>query len=81
MSLRSRTKGCGPWKYEWYSVCSVHHPTRQNDDCIKCNTGRWINTWKLACGHVIFDNFPALWIWWANRNKPKMTDDLPEDRL
>ncbi len=61
------TKGWGPWKCDWYSVCSIHHPTRRNEHCKNCNTGKWINCWRHAAGHVIFKVAPDLWIWWANR--------------
>lgn len=55
------TKGWGPWRYDWYSCCSVHHPTRPSEACRNCNTGRWVNVWRQAVDHVVFKFAPGLW--------------------
>lgn len=59
------TKGWGPWRYEWYSICSMHW---QNiDSCGMCNAGAWQNAWRVKFGQIVFALAPDLWRWWANR--------------
>jgi hypothetical protein len=47
------------WKKDWYSICSMHRKYRE--DCLRCNTGEYINRWKHNISSFIFDNFPAFW--------------------
>lgn len=58
-------KGWGPWREDWYSICSAHRKTR--DDCIACHCGTWVNAWGAAIGRVFYRATPRLWQWWANR--------------
>ncbi len=62
---RLPTRGWGPWRQEFYSVCSKHritHPT-----CSTCKAGSWPNCWKRALGARIYKRWPRLWRRWANR--------------
>jgi hypothetical protein len=64
-----KSKGFGPFRREWYSICSAH----RNDDpgCKMCQTGRWVNVWRLWCSQVIYRMHKPTWIWWANRPNSK----------
>lgn len=59
------TKGWGPWKYRWFSICSRHGLGRDKT-CEACNTGHWTNVWKWKIGGLIYDIAPWLWKWWIN---------------
>ena len=48
------------YKYEWYSICSVHR--EYNKDCKICNTGSWVNVWKNYIDNIIYDISPKLWV-------------------
>jgi hypothetical protein len=37
------TKGWGPWRYDWYSICSA--PYGHDKFCIRCQAGSWHNVW------------------------------------
>ena len=64
-----KSKGIGPWKYEWYSVCSAHIYLK--DSCAQCQVGTWINCYKQSISSYIFDKNPNLWCWHANQpNRP-----------
>ena len=58
-------KGWGPWKYRWFSICSMHG-LGINKYCKACNTGHWTNVWKWKIGSFIFKIAPRLWRWWMN---------------
>lgn len=60
-----QTRGWGPWRAEWYSICSAHQ--RYDKGCERCEAGSWVNTWGLAVSHFVFRYWPRLWLWWANR--------------
>lgn len=57
------TKGWGPWRRDWYSICSMHtyHP-----DCQACQSGRWVNAWRVRASQAVFAISPSLWRRWAN---------------
>lgn len=64
-----RTRGRGPTKEEWYSICSRHRI--YDSECKLCNVGRWVNVWRHACGGVVYAMCPWLWRKWVNRkNSP-----------
>lgn len=62
-----KTKGWGPFRSDWYSICSAHY--EYNDSCRMCQAGGWINTWKQKFETIIFKHNPELWMWWANGRK------------
>lgn len=62
-----KNKGWGPWKCEWYSICSKHF--YYNESCNLCQTGNWVNCYKHIIEHYIFEKNPNLWIRWANDPK------------
>lgn len=57
--------GFGPWKREWYSICSRHR--HRDNTCDLCQVGSWKNIWKHKLCHVFYKCCPKLWIWWRNR--------------
>jgi len=59
MKLRSRR--FGPFKQEWYSICSKHMVYDKN--CNMCNAGVWCNVWKNNLSKFIFKYFPKFWHW------------------
>lgn len=66
-----KSKGWGPWKYEWYSICSAHFVAKQS--CNNCNRGNWVNVYEHAViSYICKVNYP-LWYWWVNNSKyPKL---------
>jgi hypothetical protein len=56
--------GWGPWKKEWYSICSAHHDVKPN--CPRCMVGGYRNVWKTKFGHLVFKVSPRFWRWWVN---------------
>lgn len=69
MSAKLKSKGWGPWKYEFYSVCSAHH---SNDNCSTCQVGSWINCYAHIITTYIYERNYALWFWWANNTDQKL---------
>ena len=59
-----KSKGWGPWKYEWYSICSMHYP--DNESCGLCQAGSWVNCYKHIIINYIYKREPDLWVRWAN---------------
>lgn len=59
-----KTKGWGPWRYNWFSICSMHYEF--SHECKLCKTGSWTNHWKWKVGGWIYKIFPGLWRWWVN---------------
>lgn len=62
---RLRTKGFGPFKKEWYSICSSHFI--YDEHCIRCTRGEWINVWRHFFGSKVYKYFPDFWRWWVNK--------------
>lgn len=60
-----RTRFSGPFRQEWYSICSRHQ--HYSASCGLCQTGQWRNVWRQAAGSWVYDRSPALWRLWANR--------------
>lgn len=54
-----RTKSWGPWKYEWYSICSTHFI--YNETCLRCEAGTWRNSWYQYYSDIVYYKLPALW--------------------
>lgn len=59
------TVGWGPFKYQWYSICSGHRIFEEV--CPRCIAGTWVNCWAHEVGHFVYEHNPVLWRWWANR--------------
>jgi hypothetical protein len=75
--MRQRiTKGLLFWKYEWYSICSVHY--NHNEHCKMCTSGGWVHCWSHIVSSLIYKLFPKLWIWYMNlpHRKRKFFNDL-----
>lgn len=58
-----KTKGWGPWKKLWFSICSAHG-MGEKEDCLACNSGMWVNNWRYKFEDFIYKKFPKLWKWW-----------------
>lgn len=77
---RLRKRGWGPWKSEWYSICSTHY--YYIDTCHMCTCGRWINTWWHFLGHIVYKVSPDFWRyivnkpWWRKLFKTFQDTDL-----
>ena len=63
------THGWGPFKYEWFSICSMHRDF--SETCAACGKGQWINCWAHAIDAVFYTVTPWLWRWWNNRPTSK----------
>ena len=61
---RLRSRRWGPFRQEWYSICSGHFYF--NPDCPRCQAGEWRNVWRHEIGHFVYTSSPDLWRWWAN---------------
>jgi hypothetical protein len=53
------TRGEGPLKEEWYSICSMHH--ERDENCDMCNCGKWINVEEQKKEHELFERNPEEW--------------------
>jgi len=66
-----KTRGFGPWRYEWYSICSKHY--HHKDTCNLCQAGSWVNVYEHAITSYICKADYPLWLWWVNDSKyPKL---------
>lgn len=65
MKSRLKSKGWGPFRQDWYSVCSMCY--YHNEDCPRCRVGRWHNRLTRKFGSMVYRLWPDLWRWWANR--------------
>lgn len=61
-----KTKGWGPFRFDWYSFCSSHQEYKENCKC--CNAGHWTNHWKHLISSFICKKNYKLWYWWVNRS-------------
>lgn len=57
----------GPFRQEWYSICSAGHDEGPNGNCDRCRAGMWHNVVAQRIGHAIYVRWPSVWRWWANR--------------
>ena len=63
--MKLRSKGRGPFRAEWYSICSRHYD--YDPDCNLCQCGSWHNVWARMIDHQIYNHAYWLWHWWHNR--------------
>jgi hypothetical protein len=71
-------KGWGPFRCEWYSICSAHSICR--DDCSRCQAGHWVNCWVHEIESYIHDHYYPLWFWWANRSQYSFREGIKRGR-
>lgn len=67
------SKGWGPWRAEWYSICSKMHgfdPERRAA-CRACNAGTWRNVWVGRFDSLVYRRARRTWLWWHNRPRSK----------
>ena len=60
-------RGWGPWRREWYSICSAHRCFIA--DCTLCHSGGWHNCWGAAVSRAFFWLAPDLWRRLVNRKR------------
>lgn len=60
-----KTKGWGPWKCSWYSLCSKHFNFK--DNCTLCLSGEWKNNWIVIIDHLWYKYWYFVWFYWHNR--------------
>lgn len=56
---RQLTKGWGPWKQTWFSICSMHY--YHDDNCNMCTHGIWYFNIKSKISNYIFKKLPRFW--------------------
>jgi len=71
-----QTLGWGPWRKDWYSICSAHR--NYDSECHLCAAGHYCNKWKLFLWHIVFKISPKLWQWWANQPNRKSRKFIEE---
>lgn len=49
------TKGFGPFRKEWYSICSSHYFFKM--DCERCVIGTWENVWMNRLKSLFYAYF------------------------
>jgi hypothetical protein len=59
------SKGWGPWRQRWYSVCSTH--AAAEPQCPQCEAGCWVYVLTNLFERAVFRVAPSLWLWWVNR--------------
>jgi len=52
------------WKYEWYSICSVHY--NHDPNCNMCTTGHWVNVWGHFFSGIVYKICPPIWRFFIN---------------
>jgi hypothetical protein len=75
-TYRGECIGWGPWRANWYSICSQHFKT--DPACRACMAGHYINDWRHAMGKAVHDRCYPLWYWWANRPNSRSRRFLEE---
>ena len=69
MSDTRMTRRWGPFRQDWYSICSAHRNRRA--DCDLCQTGQWINVCGHILGGMVYKLHKPTWLWWVNRPNSK----------
>lgn len=59
------SRGWGPWRENYYSICSAHHIFVH--DCPRCEVGTWYNAWLGKVSNLAYRISPHLWRLWVNR--------------
>lgn len=65
--IRLKSKGWGPWKQKFYSVCSSH--CIPIDTCHRCNTGMWMNVRLNKVSQYFERHWYSLWFICVNRSR------------
>jgi hypothetical protein len=65
IEFKGKSQGWGPWRREWYSICSRHHDP--HTDCHMCMTGHYSYVVLNHMEHFFYTHFYRLWHWWVNR--------------
>jgi hypothetical protein len=58
------SKGWGPWRREFYSLCSAHQEAREG--CPRCASGTWANAWASAISRAGYKVTPRFWLLMSN---------------
>jgi hypothetical protein len=65
MAKRLRTRFWGPFKQEWFSICSNH--SCYDAMCPRCQAGQWINVVVRMIDNFVYVRHYKIWFWWHNR--------------
>lgn len=57
-------RGWGPWRRDWYSICSRHRGFEPK--CALCQHGSWEWLVPHSISSFVYWISPGLWRWWAN---------------
>jgi hypothetical protein len=63
---RGRRLGWGPWRRDWFSICS-RHGRGEELGCRMCMTGHYVWRVNYNLNHFVYKRWPNLWRWWVNR--------------
>lgn len=80
------SKGWGPFRYEWYSICSGHGVNVDGNyysfdtSCDRCVAGHWVNCWMHEVDSFIHDHAYPLWYWWTNRSQFSFREGIKRGR-
>ncbi len=61
---QEKRRGWGPWRRDWYSICSKHQ--RRDPKCSACQCGEWVWFIPHLLSSSVFGLSPEVWRWWAN---------------
>lgn len=65
MTIMKTTRGWGPWKKHYYSICSRHQ--KSITTCKHCRTGQWYNVWRSGISNMVFKYCPKIWKYFTNK--------------
>jgi hypothetical protein len=60
-----RSRYWGPFKQEWYSICSAHQGF--DPSCPRCQAGHWRSVVVQAIDSTVHRFAYPVWFWWHNR--------------
>ena len=59
----------GPFKQEWYSLCSgcsINDGGGPNSKCPRCSRGMWTGVVYHKISQFFYWHFYGVWYWWQN---------------
>jgi hypothetical protein len=59
----------GPFKQEWYSLCSgcsTYDGGGPDSKCPRCASGMWIGVVHHKISQFFYCHFYSVWYWWQN---------------
>ena len=65
---KSYSRYWGPFRQEWYSICSAHQYGSPYSDCDLCKCGRWVPVVDHMISQYFHNNHYKLWYWYVNHD-------------